>query len=62
MTKQYKIVVEYPPNLPIQDREAVDRLQMKRLQQEHPMGTIVGMDRKLISDYRAHLFATLEWK
>lgn len=62
MRKHYKIVVEYPPELPVEQREDVDRLQIKRLQDEHPMSTVVAMSRTLISDYRAHLFAVLEWK
>jgi len=62
MRKHYKIVVEYPPHLPVEHREEVDRQQMKRLTAEHPNAEVVNMARRLVSDYRAHLFAVLEWK
>ena len=62
MRKHYKIVVEYPPHLPVEQREDVDRQQMLRLVKEHPKAEVVNMARKLVSDYRAHLFAVLEWK
>lgn len=62
MRKQYKLLVEYPPDLPVEHREAVDRKQMQRLKDEHPNAEIVKMARQLVSDYRAYLFAELEWK
>lgn len=62
MRKDYKILVEYPPELPIRLREEVDRQQVQRLQDEHPQGKPVEMKRRLLSEYRAHLYVTMEWK
>jgi hypothetical protein len=62
MRKHFTILVEYDPKRSIDDRQEIDRAYMKMLAEQHPQGKIVKMARKLISDYRAKLFAVIEWK
>jgi hypothetical protein len=62
MRKHFTILVEYDPKRSIDEREDIDRAYMNMLAGQHPEGKIVKMARKLISDYRAKLYAVMEWK
>lgn len=60
--EHFSILVEYEPRYSVQQREDVDRACVSRLAAEHPGFRVVDIRRKLISDHRATLYATLERK
>lgn len=60
--EHFSILVEYDPRYSVEQREQVDRSCVSRLAAEKPGFRVVEIRRKLISDHRATLYATLEAK